>query len=99
MKLMEFKFIKDEHNPSREGDVCYIVKLSTTNERELYERTNVITEPCPAADQAYADWNKRLKAHLDVTDELVFYYIMEDEKEPKVGETFELDNIKLERIN
>ena len=50
-------------------------------------------------DQAYADWNKRLKAHLDVTDELVFYYIMEDEKEPKVGEIFELDNIKLERIN
>lgn len=98
MKLLEFKIIESD-NEKEKGDIRYVVKLSTENERELYERTNVIAEPCPAADQAYADWNKRLKAHLDVTDELVFYYIMEDEKEPKVGETFELDNIKLERIN
>lgn len=99
MKLLEFKIINDEQSPEREGSVRYVVKLSTKNERELYERTNVISEPCPAADQAYKDWDNRLKAHLDVTDELVFYYLMEDEKEPKVGEILELDDIKLERIN
>lgn len=95
---MEFKITKSE-NKEEIGGIRYIVKLSTENERELYERTNVISEPCPAADQAYKDWNNRLKAHLDVTDDLVFYYIMEDEKEPKVGKTLELDDIKLERIN
>lgn len=96
MKLLEF-VITESENPSDIGKVRYIVKLSTLNERELYERTNVITEPCPAADQAYADWDKRLKSHLDITDNLVFYYIMEDETEPKIGETFELDDIKLKR--
>ena len=96
MKLLEFEIIESE-NKEEKGDIRYIVKLSTKNERELYERTNVMAEPCPAADQAYADWNKRLKAHLDITDNLVFYYIMEDETEPKIGETFELDDIKLKR--
>lgn len=96
MKLMEF-VIKESDNPSEIGKVRYIVKLSTQNERELYERTNVIGEDCHAAEQAYNDWDKRLKAHLNVTDDLIFYYIMEDEKEPKVGEPFVLDDIKLER--
>lgn len=97
MKLLEFEIIKGDY-PEEVGRVEYVVKLSTENERELYERTNVIAEPCPAADQAYKDWGNRLSAHLDVTDDLVFYYIMENEKEPKIGETLEIDTLKLKRI-
>lgn len=97
MKLLEFK-ITESDSPDEIGKIRYIVKLSTSNERELYERTNVIAEDCPANDQAHVDWNKRLQSHLDVNDDLVFYYIMENEKEPKIGETLELINHKLERI-
>ena len=98
MKLMEFKITESE-NKKEIGGIRYIVKLSTKNERELYERTNVIAESCLAADIAYDDWDNRLKAHLDIIDDNVFYYIMEDEKEPKVGGILKLDDIKLKRIN
>ena len=96
MKLLEFEITKSE-NPSEIGKARYVVKLSTLNERELYERTNVIAEDCPANSQAHDDWDKRLQSHLDVTDNLVFYYLMEDEPEPKVGETFKLDDLELKR--
>lgn len=98
MKLMEFKITESE-NRKEIGGIRYIVKLSTKNERELYERTNAIAESCLAADIAYDDWDNRLKAHLDIIDDNVFYYIMEDEKEPKVGGILKLDDIKLKRIN
>lgn len=96
MKLLEFEVVESEQL-GQVGRVYYIVKLSTENERELYERTNVISESCPALDQAIEAWEDRVNKHLNIPESMVYSYIMDDEKEPKVGEIFELTNIKLRR--
>ena len=100
MKLMVFKRTKDEGNkygidPNGEWD--WFVKIETLKERELYERTNVITEDCKAVRQAYDDWNGLLKNKLGVEDDDVFYYFMETETPPKVGETYKVDELEFIR--
>lgn len=99
MRLLEFKITKDEMCPDKIGTTRYVVKLSTDNERELYERTNAIADSCKAADEAYEEWDKRLKAHLNVSDKLVAYYIMDDEKEPKIGGKLKIGDIELRRMS
>ena len=100
MKLLEFKRIEDKggkYGIDPDGEYDWFVKLTNKKERELYERMNVITEDCPALVQAYDDWNGRLKANLNVEDDDIFYYFMEDEKIPRVGETFTIDELVFKR--
>lgn len=99
MKLLEFKITKDEIRPDQIGKTRYVVKLSTDNERELYERTNVLGETCQAADEAFEKWNARLLAQLNISDKNIAYYIMNDEKEPKVGGKLKLNYIEMRRVS
>lgn len=100
MKLLVFERIEDknnEHGIDPDGEWDWFVKLETEKERELYERTNVITEDCKAAAQAYDDWNWQLKKNLGVEDDDVYYYFMENQAVPKIGEQFEISGLVFRR--
>lgn len=100
MRLMIFKRIEDKEGKygiDPNGETDWFVKLDTEKKRELYERMIVITEDCKAATQAYDDWNDLLKANLGVEDDDVYYYFMENETPPKVGETYEIDGLVFRR--
>ena len=102
MKLLTFKRIEDKSDKygiDPDGESDWFVKLETEKERELYERMNAVPYKARAAVQAYEDWNALLKIQLGVLDDDVFYYFMEDEKVPEVGEKFELDELVFEREN
>lgn len=98
MKLLEMKRVADKAI----GDVAfelenqeiqYMVKLDDSYENAIY---NDISNSCD--DNDYADYNKWLKDNIGVTDYDVAYYFMNTEQEPALGATFELDDIKYERI-
>ena len=100
MKLLEFKRIEDKggkYGIDPDGESDWFVQLTNKKEREIYERTNVITEDCRASRQAYDDLNDALRTNLNVEDDDVFYYFMEDEKVPKIGETFVMDELVFKR--
>ena len=100
MKLLEFKRIEDKggkYGIDPDGESDWFVQLTNKKEREIYERTNVITEDCRASRQAYDDLKDALRINLNVEDDDVFYYFMEDEKIPKIGETFVIDELVFKR--
>lgn len=91
MKLFKMKHIIDKNTEDQE--LFYIVKLENEQERGVYEAThNHYTE----IEEKFWDY------YLDTFDmpsgTSLAYYLMEDEEEPKIGGTFELDGMEWERV-
>lgn len=83
MKLLK---MKNEH-----GELDCMVKLETGAEMNAYMSMNWNN-----ADLCN-HWQAMLNS-INTEDDEVIYYFNPDEQEPAVGESFELDNIKYERI-
>ena len=100
MKLLTFKRVDDKgdrYGIDPDGESDWFVKLETEKERELYERMNLVPTDTKAAEQAYDDWNAMLKIQLGVEDDDIFFYFMENQTPPEIGERYEVDDLIFER--
>lgn len=87
MKLLKMRNVQ--------GELDYMVKLETESERAVYDLLNEDYET------VLPIWNTMLLVEQDggtLRDEYVTYYFMPSEQEPAMSETFELDDMKYERI-
>lgn len=99
MKLLEMKCV---HDPEQrmDGQEEYFVRLEDEEEVAVYGRT---IGGLAVSYQDYEDWDNYMIYALGEaeakTDDDVYYYIMEDEPEPKVGEIYtDNDGLEWERI-
>lgn len=97
MKLLKMKCISDLVNGDvalepENQEVHYMVKLETRFEGVMY---NIAYE---YEDETFRAFDTAMYCELGIHDDEVVYYFNVDEKEPAVGETFELDDMKYERI-
>lgn len=99
MKLLKMKCIADkvrgdETFEPENQEVHYMVKLETEGEEDIY---NTFGADHILFESMLGGMREHM-AEKQITDDDVAYYFMFGEQEPEVGETFELDNIKWERI-
>lgn len=87
MKLLKMK--------NEQGELDYMVKLETEGEEDIY---NTFGTDHILFKSMLGGMREHM-AEKQITDDEVAYYFMFGEQEPAVGETFELDNIKWERIS
>lgn len=86
MKLLKMK--------TEDGQIDYMVKFETKAEEKAYLYWNInhgklmsmMLSTCSTSETGV------------LTDDDICYYIYVDEAEPEVGETFELDDFKWERV-
>lgn len=79
---------------AEDGQINYIVMLETMFERVMYDISS------DYKDETFRAFDNAMYCQLNIHDREVVYYlnVNEDEQEPVVGETFELDGIEYERI-
>ena len=97
MKLLEMKCVSDlvrgdvALEPENQ-EISHMVKLETAFEVGMYD------EMYNGNDYDVSLFNVCMEQDISKLDDDITYYFMLDEQEPKVGETFELDDIKWERV-
>lgn len=94
MKCIADKAIGDEVLEPENQEVHYMVKLEKDGEEDIYNTFGA----SHILFQSMLGGMREHVAEKEITDDNVVYYFMSAEQEPGMGETFELDDTKWERV-